>query len=49
MKKKYILIQLHINDTQDSLMHIHITGYTYIYHFIEKTQYITYIELYRIK
>ena len=40
--KKYIhsLIQIHINDTQDSLMHTHITEYTYTYHFIEKTQYI---------
>ena len=38
-----------MNDTQDSLMHTHITEYTYTYRFIEKTQYITYIELNRIK
>ena len=50
-KKKYMkkymhtLIQIHINDTQDSLMHTHITEYTYTYHFIEKTQYVTYNEL----
>ena len=50
MKKTFIhtLIQIHINDTQNSLMHTYITEYTYTNHFIEKTQYITYIELYRI-
>ena len=48
-KNIHTLIQIHINDIHDSLMHTNTTEYTYTYHFIENTQYITYIELYRIK
>ena len=45
MKKKYMKKNtlIHINDTQDSLMHTHISEYTYTYLFIVKTQYIAYI------
>ena len=38
--EKYIhtLIQRNINITQDSIIHSHITGYTYTYLFIEYTE-----------